>query len=200
MPPTENVAVRIDAHFIATTTDHMSVIDPVWEIANFYETPEAYELSLAPFSQAQRHVWAMQWYLSEVNNGGHDQFYFNSTGMVWRDALAGFVEADLMGLAGILRASTERFDTPPSLNRDERQEQLDRCAIGFDDLDTRLYASAESDGFPETMLAFIRKRPEDFFFEGTIERVTYAPLDEAHPKSLGLIERLWGRFLGNRQR
>ena len=43
-----------------------------------------------PFSLPQRYVFAIQWHIGEVNNGGHYQFYDNSTGIVWEDSLKGF--------------------------------------------------------------------------------------------------------------
>src|SRR5262245_7114355 len=81
--------------------DPMEVIDPVWWTANIYDSPDAYDVSLQQFSKAQRLVFAMLWYQAEVNNGGHHQFYFNSTGIVWRDALEGFQASSLPEVAAI---------------------------------------------------------------------------------------------------
>ena len=67
----------------------MAAIDPLWWLANIYDGPDEYERSLQPFATPQRLVFAMCWYDAEVCNGGHDQFYSNSTGIVWRDALRG---------------------------------------------------------------------------------------------------------------
>ena len=92
--------------------DPMAVIDPVWWRGNIYDGPEAYEGSLGSFTKAQRFVWAMLWYDAEVNNGGHDQFYGNSTGIVWRDALSGFEAIGAPEAAAILRESANRLGKP----------------------------------------------------------------------------------------
>ena len=70
--------------------DYFAVIEPVFWSVSIYDGPEKYESDLASFSNEQRLLLAYHWYLSEVNNGGHDQFYYNSTGIVWRDALKAF--------------------------------------------------------------------------------------------------------------
>lgn len=35
----------------------------------------------------QRYLLAINWYFGEVNNGGHHQFFYNSTGIVWEDVV-----------------------------------------------------------------------------------------------------------------
>jgi len=74
--------------------DYFAVIEPVFLSVSIYDGPERYEEDLANFSTEQRLVLAYHWYLSEVNNGGHDQFYYNSTGIVWRDGSKRFVNLD----------------------------------------------------------------------------------------------------------
>lgn len=56
----------------------------------------------------------------EANNGGHDQVYFNSTGIVWKDALKGFEEIGHQQAYNILEQSAERIDGNPSLDRSKR--------------------------------------------------------------------------------
>jgi hypothetical protein len=65
----------------------MRVIDPLWWSVSIHDGPKKYEADLGHFSYPQRYIFAIQWYVAEVNNGGHNQFFFNSTGIVWKDAL-----------------------------------------------------------------------------------------------------------------
>ena len=51
----------------------------------------------------------MIWYIAEVNNGGHDQFYFNSTGIVWKDALAGFGELGIDEAVEIIQEQLDAY-------------------------------------------------------------------------------------------
>ena len=168
------VHVEIDASTIASD-DPMAVIDPVWWRGNIYDGPEAYEGSLGSFAKAQRFVWAILWYDAEVNNGGHDQFYGNSTGIVWRDALSGFEAIGAPEAAAILRESADRLGGSPSLDREEREQKLEELAPDFSDLDDRYYALEKTVDVHAKMMAYIRSRPGDFMFSGSVEKP--APTD-----------------------
>ena len=161
------VHVTIDRSVIAGD-DAFAVIEPVWWTANIYEGPKVYEASLAPFTRPQRLLFAVHWYRAEVNNGGHDQFYFNSTGIVWRDALAGFELLGLVEFAAVLRESAQRLGGEPSLDRGARQEALERIEPDFSDIDDRFYELEKSVDLDARMIEFMRKRPEDFLFDGLV--------------------------------
>jgi hypothetical protein len=62
------------------------IIHPVWWLSTIYDGPGMYEESLKQFSRPQRLVRALMIYRYEVSNGGHNQFFSNSAGIVWRDA------------------------------------------------------------------------------------------------------------------
>src|SRR5262245_59750249 len=163
----ETVPVRIDEATIAEG-DAWRIIEPVSQLANIYDGPAEYDRSLHRFSRPQRLVVAVWWYRAEVNNGGHHQFYANSTGIVWIDALEGFRAMGAKELAANLEESAKRLGGSPSLDRVERNEQLDRFDPKFDDLDDKFYEhDADLD---DLMIAYIRSRPGDFHFEGTVQR------------------------------
>src|SRR5262249_31444746 len=117
------VQVCVDESTIAAG-DLWAVIEPVWWSANLYDGPDAYERSLRPFSRSQRLILAVRWYCSEVSNGGHDQFYRNSTGIVWKDALEAFRVLDAHDFVSILEQSAKRLGGAPSLDHHERSEQM----------------------------------------------------------------------------
>lgn len=102
--------------------DYFVVIEPVFLAVSIYDGPETYENDLARFSREQRHVLACHWYLSEVNNGGHDQFYDNSNRIVWTDAKGGFDAIRASAVAEIIAESAQRLGGTPSLDREERQQ------------------------------------------------------------------------------
>lgn len=163
----EKIHVRVDDATIATG-DLSLIIRPVSFAANIYDGPAEYEQSLRPFSQAQRLVFALHWYDAEVNNGGHDQFYWNSTGIVWRDALAAYRAIGAPGIADILQQSADRLGGSPALDRGDRQQQLSDLAPNFNDLDERFYAES-GDDVERQVNSYIRARPADFYFDGLIE-------------------------------
>ncbi len=98
--------IRIDRN-VLDGDDAFHPIEPVWWTANIYDGEQKYERRLAGFSRPQRLVFAIHWYRAEVNNGGHHQFYSNSTGVVWRDALAGFEEMGLPDYVAVSRDSAQ---------------------------------------------------------------------------------------------
>jgi hypothetical protein len=165
------VPVRIDEATIAIG-DPKKVIDPVWWLANFYDDPDAYEESLKRFSKSQRLIWAMLWYISEVNNGGHGQFYSNSTGMVWRDALEGFEVLGVSEIAALLLESALRMGGSPSLDRAVREQQLEEINPSFDDLDDQFYKLENSSDIDldTIMIEFIRANVADFYFDGLVRK------------------------------
>jgi hypothetical protein len=165
----ETVQVRVDDDMIAAG-DPSAVIHPVWWSANIYDGPEQYELSLTQFSQSQRLVFALFWYRSEVNNGGHHQFYSNSTGIVWKDALEAFQVLEEPEFVRILAESAARLGGSPSLDRRERCDQLNDSDPDFNDLDDRFYEAESKVNLDERVMSFIRGRRCDFYFEGKIRR------------------------------
>ena len=162
--------VRIDDEVI-NQGDPYTIIGPVWWTANIYEGEQKYNESLFSFSQEQRYIFAVIWYIAEVNNGGHDQFYFNSTGIVWKDALAGFKELGIDEAVEIIQESAVRMGGNPSLDRATRQEQLDTHQPNFDDLDTRFYELEGNVDIDEAMRQYIFQHRSAFYFEGEVQKL-----------------------------
>jgi hypothetical protein len=125
---------------------------------------------LKPFSHSQRVLSALHWYIAEVNNGGHEQFYFNSTGIVWPDALEAFRLIGVPEGAEIIQQSADRFADSPSRERDARQRQMEEKSPDFEDLDARFYSLQERVDLNARMLEFARAHPAEFRFTGTVER------------------------------
>jgi hypothetical protein len=149
-------------------TDYMEVIAPVWYSVSIYDGPAQYEKDLARFSQEQRIVFACAWYLAEVNNGGHDQFYSNSTGIVWKDAQKGFNTIGLKEFADIVAESALRVGGEPSLDRKKRGAQMDKLKPDFGDLDDRLFALEDKIDVEKKLMEYIRANRAKFYFSGKV--------------------------------
>ena len=167
----EKVRVRVDDRVIADG-DLAAIIEPVWWTANIYDGPDEYELSLLQFSLSQRRLFAVRWYFAEVNNGGHRQFYSNSTGIVWRDALKALRALDALEFGEVLERSAELMGGSPSADRGERCEQMALFAPDFNELDDRFYeiGNKDKDDIDRRMLSLVRAYPKDFYFDGIIRR------------------------------
>ncbi len=167
-PETRPKHIRIDEARIAAIDDVMDLIEPVWWTVTIYDGPAAYEESLAPFTRAQRLVNAIQWYRAEVDNGGHGQFYGNSTGIVWRDVLAGFELLGLEEFADNLRASADLLGGDPPLDRREREALLDQLKPDFGEITQRFWELEAQTDLDTVILDYARAHPEEFLFDGVI--------------------------------
>ncbi len=148
--------------------DLSEIISPVWRIGNTHAGEEEYSKSLSIFTPEQRLIFAVMLYLTEIDNGGHDQFYSNSTGIVWKDALAGIRELGIPEATDIIQESINRMGGNPSLDRDVREMQLNEYKPNFDDLDFRFYKLEKAVNFDRAMYNYILKHRKAFYFEGVI--------------------------------
>jgi hypothetical protein len=173
----KTVHVVINDAFIAAATDAFSLIEPLWERVDIYGSWARYEATLRPFTASQRHLFAIQWYRSEVNNGGHEQFFGNSTGIVCEHAIEGLGAVGLLDAQTILKSASERLGGA-SRERTDRESQLDAVLADFEDLDDHFFEVERWNGFDERMLAFARQRPFDFHFNGTVKRLVLPNLGD----------------------
>lgn len=165
----ERVAINIGPQFIRTH-DSFAVIEPVWLSVSIYDGPNKFKKDMDRFSREQQLVFACHWYMAEVNNGGHDQFYSNSTGIVWRDAAECFTEIRRPEIAKLIIESARRLGGTPSLVREERQIALNRLKPDFSDLDSAFYKLDSELDIEGALIAYIRREPRKFIFIGTVTK------------------------------
>lgn len=94
-------------------------------------------------------------YDAEVNNGGHSQYFVNSSGDHWRAALRGLAAVGAAERAAILREAVALFSPAgPSENNEARHQQVATFSkakdAALDALDDRYYACREN---VETLLS-----------------------------------------------
>ncbi|MBI5653454.1 MAG: DMP19 family protein [Chloroflexi bacterium] len=152
----------------------IDVLDPAWRTVDIYSGKIEYDKSLSAFTNEQRFLVAITWYISEVNNGGHKQFYYNPTGIVWKDALSGFQEIGLDEAVSILDESAKRIGGNPSFERETRWKQMDVHDPKFDDLDDRFYDLEERINLDEIMQDYIRKHRNAFYYEGDVKKSDFS--------------------------
>ena len=151
---------------LINSNDPQAVIRPVWWSVSIYDGEKKYEDDLKSFSLPQRYVFAIQWYIGEVNNGGHYQFYDNSTGIVWEDALKGFEVIGAESNAAIIRESANRMGGNPSKDRKQRWEALEKLEPNFDDLDSAFYSD---DSYRGLLHTYIKENASAFYFDGEVK-------------------------------
>lgn len=154
---------------IQNTEDVWDIINPVYDIVNIYGSYEDYLESANIFTLEQRFLLAIIWYYIEVNNGGHYQFFDNSTGIVWEDALNGFKLFGMNEFASNFENVIEYFGGTIPFDREERWELLQKMEDENQDVFYEVLDQADNfvydyDG-QESELDYIKKNPEKFVFE-----------------------------------
>src|SRR5262245_4792479 len=83
----------------------------------------------ARLSDTERRLLAAYWLEAEVNNGGFDQYFFNSAGDNAEAALAGLKDMGAAGAAGLLERAMAVFPGgKPPADRFKRQEVMQQIA------------------------------------------------------------------------
>ena len=151
---------------ILATDDMWTINGPAYWTINIYSSYDDYLESAKGFTVEQRYLNAICWYFAEVNNGGHHQFFYNSTGIVWEDALAGLRLFKMDTLADNLQSVIDYFGGSVPFDREERWAILkDWDDEVFDFLDKKDDVLYEYDGIYED--TFVHEHPELFVFDGT---------------------------------
>lgn len=153
---------------ILATDDMWTINEPAYWTINIYSSYDDYIESAKGFTLEQRYLNAICWYFAEVNNGGHHQFFYNSTGIVWEDALVGLRLFKMDILADNFQSVIDYFGGSVPFDRAERWTILqdwENEAELFDFLDEKDDVVYEYDGIFED--AFVHEHPELFVFDGT---------------------------------
>ena len=151
---------------ILATDDMWTINEPAYWTINIYGSYDNYLESAKGFTVEQRYLNAICWYFAEVNNGGHHQFFYNSTGIVWEDALAGLRLFKMDILADNLQSVIDYFGGSVPFDREERWTILKEWDDEvFDFLDGKDDVVYEYEGIFEDV--FVHEHPELFVFDGT---------------------------------
>lgn len=155
------------------TVEELRVIDDSWDICqpmywtiDIYGTYEIYLESSKNFTTEQRYLLAINWYYCEVNNGGHEQFLFNSTGIVWHDAINRFKDFGMNDLATNLQRLIDYFGGTIPFNRAERIEKMEQFGDGFKKILHECNCFIYNYDGTDNEVDYIKANPELFTFEG----------------------------------
>ena len=164
-PKYKTIHMEIDDEFI-NNHDPFDAIEPVLWTIDHPDDARTHKKAFKYFTTPQRYVYAILQYSAEVNNGGHDQFYFNSAGVMWEDAFKAF---DIIGAKrniDILKESADRMGGKPSKNRKKRQDYLEKHSPEFDDLDDLYYES--EGGMIQLLHTYVKDNAKEFYFSGDV--------------------------------
>lgn len=126
------------------------------------------KLQNIPFSElshAEQVFYSIDYLQMEINNGGYDQYFFNSSGEFAHEALAGMREIGANLMADIhAKAMTVFPDSVVPKDRAERQKLLEQAGEKaeemFDSLDSKFYEY--SDPLEDLLLDYVKKNVDEF--------------------------------------
>lgn len=141
-------------------------IDLVWTIFDVIPLgrEEEYNAAIARLTRGQRIVYAIECYRAEVCNGGHGQFFCNSSGIVWKEALEGLEIIGATEIRELLEKSVALFPNgQPEMDWDKRLAQHDQFDDEkLNDFDEPFYARENLDLTP-LINKYVDDHPEEFF-------------------------------------
>jgi hypothetical protein len=99
-------------------TSYWEVLGPVGGSVSIYDGPELFLREFAALSAKEATLLAAHWYQSEICNGGFNQFFGNSAGVLAPEAVAAFIS---IGMPAVRRTTATR---PGLSSQDVRAESL----------------------------------------------------------------------------
>ncbi|MBI4581454.1 MAG: DUF4375 domain-containing protein [Planctomycetes bacterium] len=114
---------------------------------------------------SQRHVLAVRILIDEVKNGGFEQYFVNSSGDHWADAVAGLEAVGATRVHALTQEAISHFGAGgPSIDTDKRHRQLARLVKKqgkvFSHLEDTFYK--DEDGIEVCLLQYIVDHEVDF--------------------------------------
>jgi hypothetical protein len=105
-------------------TNYWDQIEKAFNEVDIYETHEVFKQSASKFPEWQIDLLAVHWTMSEVANGGLEQYFENSTGILAPEAVIGFQHLGRSDLAAALQKAMALLGEPYPRERDARRQRL----------------------------------------------------------------------------
>jgi hypothetical protein len=141
---TERSAMDIKEIFAVTDSSHFS-----GDITEYLHEKTDYGEDLSKLNQFELTVYFVEELQSEVMNGGFDQYFFNSSGDHWEEAITACEAIGAVQTAGLLQKAAQAYGCELPKEREEREAAIESHARdGYDEelaaLDSIFYAYEEN--------------------------------------------------------
>ncbi len=143
---------------------YFKLIEPHFERVTIYEGPEVFLRELETTPERARHLLTAHWCVSEISNGGFQQFFAGAAGVMAPEAAAGLRALGLADSAAILDKAMARLGRTYPREAARRNQVLKKLAAGkrggpFDDLDDQFLRAlqARPGGFDAMAAAYARQ-------------------------------------------
>lgn len=138
--------------------EYPKTIAAYWDQFNFYDGRDAWLRSIADIPEKVVNLYAVHWAHAEIENGGFGQYFFNSTGTSWPEAVRGFEAIGMPNVASILRHAGAKLGNEFPGTQQARREIVryfdEDGGIDFDELDNAFWSLACSNNL------IFRKQPK----------------------------------------
>jgi hypothetical protein len=108
---------------VETIRSYWDVVEPVFESIDLSDEESFFSIT-AFMPRPVVLLYASHLCLSELNNGGFLQFFWNSTGFIAPEAADGFMAIGMPKLASLVRTTSAPFGYPYPRDRHERWDAL----------------------------------------------------------------------------
>ena len=112
------------------------LVEPIWDTVSIYDGPETFLQQYAASPEASQVLFAAHWCQSEINNGGFEQFFSNSTGVLAPEGVAAFRTIGMPQTATTIEKAMSVFGPTYPRDRDEREDALEACWDAAEDPET----------------------------------------------------------------
>lgn len=145
----------------------LTVASSLDDFIEFHQGEKMLQRTITPATEGQKAVYSCYWYQYEVCNGGHGQFFQNSTGIMWELILAGLKTIQAYRHFDIFNDTLSLFPKGiPSKDRAKRIRQMKKISKEeIDKLDDRFYDLNETEDIEKTLMNYIQSHPHEFFCE-----------------------------------
>ncbi len=125
------------------------VYAPHYDSFTFYEGRERWLESTAAAPREAVLLYSLHWLHLEVHNGGFWQYFFNSTGTSYPEALEGYRAIGMPEVAAIIGKAAAKLGEPYPFEVERRRELVGDPShrMDFLDLDMEFYDLADTEKF-----------------------------------------------------
>lgn len=141
------------------------VFDNLWsKLPTNYEEEYKAVMSWNKSRQAIYIIWILE---AEVNNGGFNQFYFNSSGQFYKNLPDALNLVGAIKFADLTRRANKTFEKEFNQITEHQDGTLDGFSQSYDDnplneFDEEFYSLYQTEKLDEIQVNFIRKHKNDF--------------------------------------
>ncbi len=139
--------------------------DIVMAIADYLNAKSDYGSNMAVLTEAQKVLLMVYDFEGEVNNGGFNQFYFNSTGDYSHETVEALLKIGAVETAEVVKRANSQFpNNEVPKDRTKRQELLitieDKAKATWEECDNKIFRNKEY--LSEYLVEFTKKNKTEF--------------------------------------